>query len=189
MQIIKKTTDWRKPQIDVLFVFRSSLLNTYNLMLTHNYLLPHYISYLQLFTLTLNYIFSLNIVEAIDYDSAFTTQLPAKLDEYSKFRSTSVLRIVSALKTWYANYTSKLSSFLRGLRKSWGFREIKKNPRVMYIAGGQITPHSRITLSFLYNSRRITCNCFGLNQVTHINPLPSSLARCQRPSKLFTMNK
>ena len=68
-------------------------------MLTHNYLLPHYISYLQLFTLTLNYIFSLNIVEAIDYDSAFTTQLPAKLTEYSKFRSTSVLRIVSALKT------------------------------------------------------------------------------------------
>ena len=68
-------------------------------MLTHNYLLPHYISYLQLFILTLNYIFSLNIVEAIDYDSVFMTQLSAKLAEYSKFRSTSVLRIVSALKT------------------------------------------------------------------------------------------
>ena len=58
-------------------------------MLTHNYLLPHYSSYLQLFTLTLNYIFSLNILEAIDYDSAFTTQLPAKLAEYSKFRITN----------------------------------------------------------------------------------------------------
>ena len=68
-------------------------------MLTYNYLLSHYISYLQLFILTLNYIFSLSIVEAIDYDSVFMTQLSAKLAEYSKFRSTSVLRIVSALKT------------------------------------------------------------------------------------------
>ena len=51
----------------MLFVFRSSLLNTYNLMLTYNYLLSHYISYFKLFILTLNYIFSLNIVEAIDY--------------------------------------------------------------------------------------------------------------------------
>ena len=114
-------------------------------MLTHNYLLPHYISYLQLFTLTLNYIFSLNIVEAIDYDSAFTTQLPAKLAEYSKFRSTFVLRIESRL-----------------------------------------THESRSPFCAIHGASRVS---FGLNQVTRINPLPSSLTRCQRPSKLFTMNK
>ena len=172
----------------MLFVFRSSLLNTYNLMLTHNYLLPHYISYLQLFILTLNYIFSLNIVEAIDYDSVFMTQLSAKLAEYSKFRSTSVLRIVSALKTWYANYTSKLSFFLRGLRKSWGFREMNKTHGSCILQRGRsrLTHESRSPFCTIHGASRVS---FGLNQVTRINPLPSSLARCQRPSKLFTMNK
>ena len=87
----------------------------YNLTLKRNYLQPNFISCLQLFTLTLNYNFSLNIVEAINYDltvtaltieknihQAFTTEFRAKFVEYSKFRSTSVLQM--ALKTWYTNY-------------------------------------------------------------------------------------
>ena len=172
----------------MLFVFRSSLLNTYNLMLTHNYLLPHYISYLQLFILTLNYIFSLNIVEAIDYDSVFMTQLSAKLAEYSKFRSTSVLRIVSALKTWYANYTSKLSFFCEVWENLEVFAKWTKTHGSCILQGGRsrLTHESRSPFCTIHGASRVS---FGLNQVTRINPLPSSLTRCQRPSKLFTMNK
>ena len=142
-------------------------------MLTYNYLLSHYISYFKLFILTLNYIFSLNIVEAIDYKISIN------------FRSADSISFENMIRQLYFKALFFFARFEKILR----FSRNEKNPRVIYIVGGQITPHSRITLSFLYNSRRITCNCFGLNQVTRINPLPYSLARCQRPSKLFTMNK